>query len=57
MAKTTTEHSKNFEKVKNFYDRGLWSKTKVKNAVTHPASNPWITAEEYEEITGEVYAE
>ncbi len=57
MAKTTTEHSKNFEKVKNFYDKGLWSKAKVKNAVTHPASNPWITAEEYEEITGEVYAE
>ena len=46
-------HSKNFEKVKNYYDNGLWSKERVYNMVTHPASAPWITAEEYEEITGE----
>ena len=54
---TTTTHSKNFEKVKNYYDQGLWSKARVRNAVTNPKSNPWITAEEYEEITGEAYEE
>lgn len=45
------EHSAKFEKVKNYYDTGLWSKTKVRNAVVHN----WITASEYEEITGEPY--
>ncbi len=49
------EHSKNFQKVKGYYDKGLWSEQKVRNAVTSPASNPWITKEEYEEITGEAY--
>ena len=43
-------HSKNFEKVKNYYDKGLWSKDKVYNVV-----GKWITPEEYEEITGEPY--
>lgn len=42
--------SKNFEKVKNYYDKGLWNKTRVYNAV-----GKWITAEEYELITGEPY--
>ena len=42
--------SKNFNKVKEYYDRGLWSKTRVKNAV-----GKWITADEYKEITGEDY--
>ena len=46
-------HSKNFEKVKGFYDNGLWSKAKVKDAVV----KGWITAAEYEEITGEPYSE
>ena len=54
MAKTA-EHSKNFAKVKKYYDTGVWSKTKVYNMVTNPKSNPWITADEYEEITGEKY--
>lgn len=45
------EHSKNFAKVKNYYDMGFWSKAKVHNAVV----KNWITAEEYEEITGEDY--
>ena len=53
MAKKS--HSKNFEKVKKFYDTGVWSKKRVHDAVTNPASNPWITAAEYEEITGEAY--
>lgn len=44
-------HSAKFEKVKGFYDNGLWSKAKVRNAVV----KDWITAAEYEEITGEAY--
>lgn len=54
MAKKAT-HSKNFEKVKKYYKDGVWSNARVRNAVTHPASNPWITAAEYEEITGRPY--
>jgi hypothetical protein len=42
------EHSKNFDKVKNYYDRGMWSAERVKAAV-----GKWITAEEAEEILGE----
>lgn len=57
MATKKAAHSKNYVKVKNFYDNGLWNKDKVKNAVTNPKSNPWITAAEYEEITGEAYTE
>ena len=40
--------SKNFEKVKTYYNRGLWSIERVRSAV-----GKWITAEEYKEITGE----
>ena len=39
-----------FEKVKMYYDKGLWSKERVYNVV-----GKVITAEEYEEITGEPY--
>jgi len=46
------EHSKNFEKVKKYYDEGLWDKTRLHNAV-----GKWITSDEYEEIVGEPYAE
>lgn len=45
-----SEHSKNFNKVKKYYDDGFWSKAKVRAVV-----GKWITAEEYEEITGEPY--
>ena len=48
-------HSKNYEKVKKYYDTGVWSKAKVYNMVTNPKSGPWITAAEYEQITGEPY--
>ena len=48
-------YSKNFEKVKRFFDTGLWSRQRVRSAVTNPASSPWITEEEYQEITGEAY--
>lgn len=44
------KHSKNFNKVKNFYDNKLWSRVRVWNAVGR-----WITADEYEEILGEPY--
>lgn len=43
--------SKKFKTVKNFYDRGLWSKKRVHDAVV----KNWITEEEYKEITGEDY--
>lgn len=42
--------SKNFEKVKQYYDLNLWNLKKVKAAV-----GKWITADEYEEITGILY--
>lgn len=48
-------HSKNYEKVKSFFESNLWSKQRVRNAVENPISNPWITPEEYEEITEEKY--
>lgn len=43
--------SAKFNRVKSYYDRGLWNKEMVRNAVI----KEWITAEEYEVITGEVY--
>ena len=46
------EHSPKFELVKDYYDTGEWKKKAVKNAV----KRYWITADEYEEITGEPYA-
>jgi hypothetical protein len=42
------KHSRNYEKVKNFYDRDLWNKYRVWMAV-----HRWITVAEFEEITGE----
>lgn len=47
-----SEHSPKFNEVKRYYDDGLWKKKAVRNAVV----KGWITAEEYEEIIGEVYA-
>ena len=44
-------HSPKFEKVKAYYDTGVWSIERVRLAVT----KNWITPEEFEEITGEVY--
>ena len=43
--------SAKFEKVKKYYDTGLWSAEWVANAVV----KGWITAAEYEEIVGEAY--
>lgn len=43
--------SKKFELVKSYYDKGMWNKVMVRNAVI----KGWITAEEYELIVGEPY--
>lgn len=43
-------HSEKFGTVSNYYKNRLWTKAQVRNAV-----GKWITAEEYEEITGEKY--
>ena len=45
--------SKHFKKVKMYYDSGLWSIERVRNAVV----KGWITAEEFKMITGEVYGD
>ena len=44
-------HSPKFEKVKNYYQQGMWPVDRVALAVV----KDWITAEEYTEITGEEY--
>jgi hypothetical protein len=44
--------SKYYNLVKKNYDNRFWSLDKVRDAVV----KGWITADEYEEITGEVYA-
>lgn len=44
--------SKKYYLVKDYCDRGLWTKPMVRNAVV----KHWITDEEYEMITGEPYA-
>ena len=41
--------SKNYNKVKSYYDRGLWSIERVREAVV----KGWITPEEYKLITGQ----
>ena len=40
-----------FEKVKTYYESGFWTKSMVKKAVL----KSWITVDEYEKITGELY--
>jgi uncharacterized XkdX family phage protein len=41
----------NFEGIKKNYDRGLWNKQMVAKAVEKNV----ISAEQYQQITGEVY--
>lgn len=43
-------HSKWFKKIKTWYEKGLWTKDMVFAAVPR-----MITADEYEEITGDPY--
>ena len=45
--------SKYYNLVKKNYDNGFWSIDKVRDAVV----KGWITAEEFQEITGEEYSE
>lgn len=45
------EHSEMFDDIKKWYDDGMWNKKRVRNAVVKGK----ITAEEYNEITGEDY--
>lgn len=40
-----------YEKVKKYYESGLWTLAMVKQAV----EKKWITKAEYKEITGETY--
>jgi hypothetical protein len=40
-----------FEKVKGFYEKGLWSISRVRDSV----EKEWITPEQFFEITGEEY--
>ena len=42
-----------YEKVKYYYENGLWGIDRVRNAVV----KGWITPEEFEEITGQPYGE
>lgn len=43
--------SNKFDKVKGYFERGLWSLDRVRNAVV----KGWITADEFQIITGENY--
>lgn len=45
-------HSKNFDKIKAYYDEGLWDIERVHNVV---GKKNGITADEFTEITGEPY--
>lgn len=42
--------SKNYEKVKGYFEKGLWDEKRVYQAV-----NRWITKIEFQEITGKEY--
>ncbi len=44
--------SKNFQKIKNYFDKGLWTIKMVHNVVGKPTG---ITEQEYKIITGEDY--
>lgn len=44
--------SKNYEKIKGYYDRKLWTLAMVRNVV---GKKQGITEEEFKEITGEEY--
>lgn len=46
------EHSKNYQKVKRYYDMKMWEETRVRNAV----KMGWITEAEFQEITGTQHA-
>lgn len=43
--------SKNFDKVKRYYNMGMWNEMRVRNAV----KMNWITEEEFKEITDDLH--
>ena len=45
--------SNNFNKIKSYYDSGLWSEVRVRNMVIKNI----ITEEEYKDIVGKEYEE
>lgn len=45
------EHSKNYEKVKSWYNMGMWNEIRVRDAV----KKNWITETEFKEITDKDY--
>lgn len=45
------ERSKNYDKVKLWYNMKMWNETRVRNAV----EKDWITIAEFEELTGTTY--
>ena len=45
------EHSKNYSKVKAWWDLKMWNEVRIRNAV----KMDWITEAEFEEITGKAY--
>lgn len=46
------KRSKNYDKVKHYYDMGMWNEVRVRNAV----KMNWITEEEFKSIIGRDYA-
>ena len=46
--------SKNYEKIKQYYDTGLWNEIRIRNVVGKPNG---ITEKEYEMIVGEKFAD
>lgn len=44
--------SAKFAKVKGFFDTGVWSESRVKDAVI----KGWITEAEFKQITGHAYS-
>ena len=47
--------SRKFEKVKKWYTSGAFEENAAKEMVKDAVKKNWITAEEYEIITGETY--
>ena len=45
--------SKMYDKIKSYYDSGLWSEVRVRNMVI----KGYITEEEYKDIIGKKYEE
>lgn len=43
-------HSAKYDKVKGYYDAGLWTEVMVRNAAKNPVKSPWITDDEADEI-------